>query len=345
MNRTGFSGTWYWRRRTVRRAGLLLVPALLGCRATMSNAPMQEQAGQVVRGSYAGPEGRRLWRLFVPASAAKPATMLVLLHGCLQDAADIAAGSRMDVVAAERGFVVLYPEQDVAANARKCWNWFESAHQARGSGEPAILAAMIAQVAAARSIDAQHVHIAGISAGAAMSGLVAAAYPERFASVSLMSGVAWKSATNVGRALAVMKDGAGAAVPGADEVVAAMGANAGAVPTLILHGELDAVLSVRNGDEAAAQSVAVHNLLRSRSALSPLRYSNAAARTEHGYAVTEQSWLDERNVAQVTYLRVAGLGHAWSGGAAAGTFTDSAGPDASRLIARFIVQHELPELR
>lgn len=342
MHITGAAGTWYRRVHGARRVGVLAIPALLSCRSAMSGAPTPDQAARIDRGSYVGAEGTRAWRLFVPATVKQPATMLVLLHGCLQDAADIAAGSRMDAVAKEAGFVVLYPEQDVAANLRKCWNWFEPAHQSRGSGEPAILAGMVAQVATAQGIDAHHVHIAGISAGAAMSGLVGAAYPERFASVALLSGVAWRSATNVGRALAVMKDGAGTSRPTAEQLVAAMGSNARAVPTLILHGDKDAVLNVRNGDEASEQIVAVHNLLRSRSALSPLRHVAAAARVEGGYAVAEHSWLDERDRSAVTYMRVAGLGHAWSGGAPAGTFTDSAGPDASRLVALFIAQHALP---
>ena len=342
MNQMSSAGTWSRKLLFASSVGMFGILALLSCRSRMPNVLAQHSNGRVERGRYAGAEGTRAWRLFVPARVKTPVTMLVLLHGCLQDAADITAGSRMDVLAAEDGFVVLYPEQDVAANPRKCWNWFDIAHQSRGTGEPAIIAGMVAQVATAEGIDARRVHIAGISAGAAMSGLVSAAYPERFASVSLMSGVAWKSAMNVGRALAVMKDGARGDVRSADELVAAMGTNARAVPTLILHGENDAVLNVRNGDEAAAQTVAVHNLLRARAGLSPLRQLNKPARTEHGYLVAEQSWLNERSAPVVTYVRVGTLGHAWSGGAPAGTFTDSAGPDASRFIARFIAQHTLP---
>ena len=40
----------------------------------------------------------------------------------------------------------------------------------------------------------------------------------------------------------------------------------------------------------------------------------------------------------VVLCQVAGLGHAWSGGAARLAFSDPAGPDASRLIWAFAVK-------
>jgi poly(hydroxyalkanoate) depolymerase family esterase len=299
--------------------------------------------GGVVSGAFKGPEGERAWRLYVPTHAAAPRTLLVLLHGCLQTAADIAAGSRMDAVAEEQGFLVLYPEQDIAANPRRCWNWFEPAHQGRDAGEPRLLAALIADVAQQHGVDPQRIHIAGISAGAGMAGLLAVAYPERFATLSLVSGVAWRVATNVGRALAVMKDGGGSAVPPPAAVIDAMGPRARAIPALVIHGDKDASLHPRNGEEAVVQWVGVHNLLRARSALPVLQESTTESRTENGYEVTEQTWPDDRGRSVVTFIRVAGLGHAWSGGSAKGSFADERGPDASRRIAALMSAH--PVLR
>jgi poly(hydroxyalkanoate) depolymerase family esterase len=265
--------------------------------------------------------------------------LLVLLHGCTQTAEDIARGSQMDKVAEEQGFLVLYPEQPVSANPRTCWNWFDAAHQARGAGEPAIIAGLVADVMRAYPVDAKRVHLVGISAGAAMAGLVAVAYPERFATLSSASGIAWRAAQNVGAAISVMQRGAGASLPSADDMRRAMGPAARAVPVFVVHGGADAVVSVRNADETAAQWVGLHNLIGTGPAL---REQAERVAREGGYTVRYTEWTSMADVPLVTRIRIDELGHAWSGGSTAGTFADPKGPEVSRQIAAFCARHRLP---
>jgi poly(hydroxyalkanoate) depolymerase family esterase len=238
--------------------------------------------------------------------------------------------------------MVLYPEQSTAANPRTCWNWFDTAHQQREVGEPALIVALLDDVLAQYPADPARTHLAGVSAGAAMAGLVAVAYPERFATLSSASGIAWGAAQDVGRALAVMAGGAGDGVPGADQVLAAMGERARAIPTLVIHGGADAVVSSRNGEETAAQWVGVFNRLRTRSGGAALHVAPVETSTVNDYTVHHAAWVDDDGHPLVESLRVQELGHAWSGGSTTGSFADVRGPDASRLIAAFCQCHPLP---
>ena len=337
-------------------AGMLCIPAARGevaqprekqTMGTLDAGPVvtgQVVTGQVVTGRYNGPAGARAWRLYVPSSYQRstPPMLLMLLHGCTQNADDLARGSQMDRVAEERGFLVMYPEQPANANPRTCWNWFDAAHQHRDAGEPALMVGMLSDVLSQFPADPARVHIAGVSAGAAMAGLVAVAYPERFATLGSMSGVPWRAATTVGAALTVMQRGAGDALPSGDVMVQAMGEHRRALPVLVVHGVADAVVTSRNADDTATQWVGVHAFLRTARGASPLRAEPEQVTIENGYSTRRIEWRDSSGGVWVTRVLVDGLGHAWSGGSPAGTFTDAKGPDASRLIATFCERHRLP---
>lgn len=287
---------------------------------------------RIERGRHEAAAGARDYRVAVPAAPATgPRPMLVVLHGCLQDADDIARGTRFDALAAH-GCVVLYPQQDEAANARKCWNWFDTAHQTRGAGEPAILADLMAHVSAMYGVDASAVHVTGVSAGAAMATLLVVAYPELAASLTLASGVPWRGATNVTQALGIMQRGCEGDLPSAEQMIAAMGAHPRAIPVTIVHGIADAVVSVRNADELARQFVGVHDALRAVASQPPLVVRDLPRRDEGGRAVDERQWRSLDGAAAVTLVRIHDLGHAWSGGDTSGSFTDPLGPDISTRI-------------
>lgn len=59
------------------------------------------------------------YRLYLPNRDAPTTKMplMVLLHGCTQDAQSFAAGTRMNAMAESRCFAALYPEQSRKANS------------------------------------------------------------------------------------------------------------------------------------------------------------------------------------------------------------------------------------
>ena len=87
-----------------------------------------------------------------------------------------------------KGLIQTGPKVGTRVLPSDSWNWFDAAHQARGHGEPAIIASMIAELLQrpelAKTVDHAQIHLVGISAGAAMATLIAAAYPEQFASLT-----------------------------------------------------------------------------------------------------------------------------------------------------------------
>jgi hypothetical protein len=106
--------------------------------------------------------GTRDYRLYLPSNlTAAPRPLVVMLHGCTQTPEDFAVGTGMNALAERHGFLVAYPEQSREANQTGCWNWFASEHQCRWTGEPAIIAAIVAAIADEQAVDRTRVFVAG----------------------------------------------------------------------------------------------------------------------------------------------------------------------------------------
>jgi poly(hydroxyalkanoate) depolymerase family esterase len=283
------------------------------------------EGAQYLSRSFACAAGRRSYKLYVPRrrQTGKRA-LLVMLHGGTQDADDFAAGTRMNALAEEHGFIVAYPSQSKAANASLCWNWFSPEHQMRGRGEPAIIAGITSAIVADYDIDPARVFVAGLSAGGAMAAVMGATYPDLYAAVGVHSGLPYRSAADLPSAFAAMR---GNAKRGRSPKLRSTSNEAPRVRTIVFHGDSDNIVHPSNATnmfdaERAGESV------EHAEARHPTRaHTRTVTRDKTGAVVVEQ-WL------------VHGSGHAWSGGSPDGTYTDPHGPDASREMLRFFFEEQ-----
>lgn len=283
---------------------------------------------------YSGPAGRRAYRLFVPPGigAGDDVPLIVMLHGCTQDAADFAAGTRMNDFARANRFVLAYPEQPADLHAQKCWNWYDPAHHVRDQGEPSLIAGIAREVIAAYPIDPARVYIAGVSAGGAMAVLTAAAYPDIFAAVASHSGVEHGAASTLSAALYVMRNGGPDPATRGKAAFDAMGSHARPMPIIVLHGDDDPVVRPVNGAQTVEQWIETNRLAGAT-------LPEPSIERVDGADVT--TYRDDTGNVLIEYWRIAGLGHAWSGGSAAGTYASPDHIDAGPIIIRFLMHHAL----
>ena len=320
------------RQRAAPKPAARAKPALVAAPLARPKAPARAKpmpnrpaasaaAGRWISGRAVTAGGSRRYRLFIPASRAfgQQVPLMVMLHGCEQNAEIFVASTRMHQLAARAGFAVLYPDQDRMANVNGCWNWFDT-RNGRGHVEAALIMRAIDQ-ACLYGADRTRVAIAGLSAGASMAALVVTRYPDRFRAVAMHSGVPPGTARTGLGALAAMY-GHGSTKP-LDADAAAMAAHWPAL--LVVHGGADTVVKASNGlaavqawaDAAGAKAIAPRSVQRGKRLA--MQVTDYRAR--------------RRLVASL--VEIPQLGHAWSGGPAAQPYSDPQGPDASRLIWAF----------
>ena len=286
--------------------------------------------GDWISGMVMGAAGARRYYLYRPPGVlhTERLPLLVMLHGCGQNAKTFADSTRMNRVAARERFLVLYPEQDFVAHPQGCWHWYDI-RNGKAYAEDATLLAAIDQVGLLYPADLSRVAIAGMSAGAGMAALMALRHPDRFKAVAMHSGVRPGVAQSAASALRAMRADGAVATQLPLPAAANLGVTGIALPPLlVLHGSADTVVNHRNARLAAQQwadatgAEANAARLQRRGNRYPMRLTDfkRAGRT------------------LVTLCEVDALGHAWSGGTRAASFSDARGPDASRMVWAFVVR-------
>ena len=289
-----------------------------------------QESGRRVDGDFLNEHGSRHYAVWLPARFTEGMPLVVVLHGCLQDAADIARASRFDDRADDAGFLVLYPEQPDDINPTRCWRWFAPEHQARGAGEPALIAALARRVAEDYRADPRRIYIAGMGAGGAMAINTIASYPDVFAAAAIHSALPYRSAATPMQAYGVMRAGQPDDSLRPELVLAAAG---GAPPReprplLVMHGGRDSLTVARNGEQLTRQwKLAFERALRRP--LAEVATDSIVA----GRAVKRVSIRDGDRLL-IDHWAVVELGHAWSGSEAGGN-TGTVGPSATNVMVEF----------
>lgn len=308
--------------------GELCHPAWRGSLAMPESiSPSSYPGGRFVDGAYSNAAGMRPYKLYIPRSSTgqQAVPLVIMLHGCTQNAVDFAAGTRMNRLAEEKTFLVAYPEQVSSANLTRCWNWFQPGDQQREKGEPSLIAGITQQIMNAYPIDVNRVYVAGMSAGGAMAVIMAVMYPDLYAAVGVHSGLAYGVASNVRSGFMAMRRGAGRDVRPLARVI----------PLIAFHGDCDTTVSPVNVDHLVDQWLQTTSHEQGRS---PQSAKMERGRVADGQAYTRSLYHDVSGRVMVEKWLVHQVGHAWSGGSAEGSFTDPRGPDASTELLRFFAQ-------
>ena len=182
-------------------------------------------------------------------------------------------------------------------------------------------------------------HVAGASSGAGSAVVLAATYPDVFATAASVAGGEYGL------------DQVDPADPGATppaytarQAWSQMGERARRVPLVVIQGRTDEVVPALVGDRLVAQWVAIGDLVDDgvlNESLGRRRDTEAvpAPPGRHRYQRTVVT--DSAGATLVEAYLVDGMGHAWPGPNGRGLYADRLGPDASAIIWDFARRHPM----
>ncbi|MBR8745453.1 PHB depolymerase family esterase [Nocardiopsis sp. MG754419] len=272
---------------------------LLAATLVITLAPRASAATLDPVSSFGSNPGGLAMYEYVPDDLPPNAPLVVLLHGCTQDAAAYHRHSGWAAQAEASGIALVYAEQNTVNNASRCFNWFEPTDVARDSGEARSVRSMVEYALDAHALDADRVHVSGLSAGGAMTAELLAAYPDLFAGGSIVAGVPVGCATGMIDAFTCMNPGKNRTPEQWGDEVRAKRPDGADLPRIaVWHGTADTTVAPANGDASVAQWGDAHGLPADPDATESLPGSTTAS--YYGGGATD---------AAVAHFSVAGLGH------------------------------------
>jgi poly(hydroxyalkanoate) depolymerase family esterase len=198
---------------------------------------------------------------YVPETLSASPALVVVLHGCTQNAAGYDHGAGWSTLADRHGFALLLPEQQAANNPNLCFNWFQPDDTRRDRGEALSIRQMIETMVVRHDLDRSRIFITGLSAGGAMTAVMLATYPEVFAAGAIIAGLPYGSARNVQEALDSMFQGRELSAREWGDRVRVASRHKGPWPRLsVWHGNADATVKSMNAGEIVKQWTDLHGL-------------------------------------------------------------------------------------
>jgi poly(hydroxyalkanoate) depolymerase family esterase len=347
----------------VRPRVLLVLLAVLG--ALVPHASQAATKGRLTHHSFTRPGGlTRGYLQYEPAGLRPGAPLVVFLHGCNETAREAMTASGFNALADRLRFAVVYPEQVrpasgsapmVDGNGLGCWNWFLPDDQVRGKGEPAVLAGLAQHAAKELRSDRRRVYVEGVSAGADMTVILAATYPDVFAAAASLAGCSY----------ATCGDASG------QQTRDAMGPRARLVPLLVENGTADSLNPALQSEGLVQSWLGLADLTDDgqRNASFARQPSSTTTSVPAGtpspgsgdacvhnnsflclggalgladYPTTVSTWKDARGRDVLELWLVHGMAHAHPHASGDGPYTDPLGPDITRESYRFFLTHRLP---